>query len=115
MVGVNGRNQAVGGLLAVLIAVLLVLGFALLPFEAAGGLNCEAPLRGGDPEEKATEGYLVGREDVACSRRSGSRVTTAAVTGTLFLIIGLGSVFLPESRIERALFGDDDIEELYEE
>lgn len=111
----SGRDQAVGGALAVVIAVLLAFSFALLPFEAAGGLKCEAPLQGAEPKEKATAGYLVGREDVACSRRSGSRVATAGVAGTLFLVIGLGSVFLPQSRIERALFGDEDVEEIYDE
>jgi len=111
----TARDTAVGSLLALLIALMLGLGIALLPFEAAGGLSCASPLEGADPKEKATEGYLVGREESACSRRSGSRVTIAGISGTLFLFMGLGAVLTPESRIEKALFGDEDLEELYED
>ncbi|MEO6121482.1 MAG: hypothetical protein ABIW46_05590 [Acidimicrobiales bacterium] len=111
----TGREGIIGGLLAVVVSVMMAIGIMLLPFQAAGGLDCESPLKGAEPKEEATEGFLVGREEAACSRRSGSRVATGAIAGSLFLIIGLGSVLAPQSRIERALFGDEDVVELYEE
>lgn len=111
----TGRETTIGAVLAVAIAVMLGLGVMLLPFEAAGGIKCEAPLQGAEPKERAETGFLIGREAAACERRSGSRVTTGAVGGSLYLLLGLASVLAPQSRIERALFNDEDVAELYEE
>lgn len=100
--------------LVVAIAVIGVIGFALLPVRAAGGLRCEAPLRGADPTEVATEGYLVGREERACSDKSGSRLTVIGIVGVLYLVFGISAVVLPESNIERIAFGGEDPEDVYE-
>lgn len=111
----TSRETAIATLLTVVIAVMFVLGFLLLPFDAAGTLECEGPLKGADPKAQATEGFLVGREEEACSRRAGSRVTTAAISGALYLMVGLAAALAPQSRIERALFGDEDVTELYDD
>lgn len=110
----TARETTIGAVLVVLLSVMMAVGFMLLPFEAAGGIDCEAPLEGGEPKERAERGFLIGREAEACDRRSGSRVTSGAVGGTLYLALGLAAVFAPQSRIERALFNDEDVEELYE-
>lgn len=100
--------------LVVVIAVIAVLGFSLLPFKAAGGLRCDAPLRGGEPKERATQGYLVGREDMACGDKKGSRVAIAGIVGLLYLVVGTAAVVLPESNVERVVFGGEDPEEVYQ-
>lgn len=109
------RQTAIGAALVVAIAVILAVGFMTLPFQAAGGIDCEAPLKGAEPKERAVGGFLMGREDEACERRSGSRVATGAISGTLYLLLGMAAVLAPQSRIERALFNDEDVAELYEE
>ena len=109
----RGRDQTIAIALVVAVAVLGVLGYGLLRFEAAGGLNCDAPLRGADPREKATEGFLVNREDQACSDASGSRLTVAGIVGVLYLTIGIGAVTMPESGIEKVVFGGEDPEDVF--
>ncbi|MGH9157909.1 MAG: hypothetical protein ACRD1K_19210 [Acidimicrobiales bacterium] len=111
----KGEGPVLSGVLVVVISLMAAIGFMLLPFDAAGGVKCDSPLKGGEPKERVTEGFLVGREGAACSRRSGSRVATGAVGGTLYLLIGLAAVLAPQSRIERALFGDEDVTEVYEQ
>lgn len=110
----TAKETSIGAVLAVVIAALLALGIMLLPFEAAGGIDCEAPLKGADPKEQAEAGFLRGREEAACNRGAGSRVTTGGITGSLYLLIGLAGVLAPQSRIEKALFNDEDVEQLYE-
>lgn len=100
-------------LLVVAVAVIGALAYALLPYEAAGGLDCEAPLRGAEPKERATEGFLVNREDKACSDKSGSRLAVTGIVGILYLIIGVGAVVAPESGIERVVFGGEDPHEVF--
>ncbi|MGH9179157.1 MAG: hypothetical protein ACRD0N_11485 [Acidimicrobiales bacterium] len=100
-------DQAKAALLVVVIAIMGVLGYGLLRFEAAGGLKCDAPLRGADPREEVTEGFLVNREEQACSDESGSRLTVAGIVGILYLIIGMGAIFMGESPVEKMLRGGD--------
>lgn len=99
--------------LVVAVALVGMLSYGLMPFEAAGGLDCEAALRGADPKERATEGFLVNREDQACSTKKNSRLTVMGIVGVLYLIVGLGAVLMPESGIERVVFGREDPEEVY--
>lgn len=101
-------------LLAIAIAVIGCFGLLLLPLEAAGGLKCEAPLKGADPKERATEGFLVNREAQACSDKSGSRVTVTVIVGLLWLTVGVGAATLPESFVEKVVFGRQDPEEVFE-
>lgn len=101
-------------LLVVAIGVIGCLGLLLLPLEAAGGLECESPLRGADPEERATEGFLVNREAQACSDESGSRVTVTLIVGLLWVTVGIGAATLPESFVEKVVFGRQDPEEVFE-
>lgn len=112
----NGdRSQVVRLALVVAITFIGMLGVGLLPMHAAGGLRCEAPLRGADPKERATEGYLVNQESQACDAKSRSRLTVVGIAGVLYLVVGLGSVLLPESGLERVVFGGEDPEEVYPE
>ena len=108
------KDRSIAVALAVAIGVFGMLGFALLPLEAAGGLKCESPLKGSDPKERFTEGYLVNREDKACSDKSGSRITIIGIVGVIYIAFGVSAVVLPESNIERIAFGGEDPEDVYE-
>jgi hypothetical protein len=110
---VKADSVALRVLLVVAVAVIGSLSYGLLPFEAAGGLDCEAALRGADPKETATEGFLVNREEQACNDKSGSRLTVMAIVGLLYLVVGIGAATLPESGIERVVFGGEDPEDVY--
>lgn len=109
---VKDRTTAIA--LVVAIGVIGVIGFGLLPLRAAGRLRCDAPLRGAEPKEKATQGYLVNRESRACSDKSGSRMTIILLAGVLYVSFGVAAVVLPESNIERVAFGGEDPEDVYE-
>ena len=111
---VSAKDRAIAVVLAVAIGVIGMIGFGLLPVRAAGRLRCDAPLRGAHPKEKATEGYLVGREEQACKNKSGSRMTTILIAGVLFISFGVSAVVLPESNFERVAFGGEDPEDVYE-
>lgn len=108
------KDQTKAVLLVVVIWVVASLAFGLLPVRAAGRLKCDAPLRGADPKELATEGYLVNREKMACSDKSGSRLTIVGIVGLLYLAFGISAIVLPESSIERVAFGGEDPEDVYE-
>lgn len=109
----SGRDQKLALVLVAAITVMGFVGYGLLDYDAAGGLNCQAPLRGADPLERATEGFLVNREAQACDDASGSRLTVGGIVALLYLIIGTGAVLLPESGIERVVFGREDPEEVF--
>ncbi len=89
-------------------AVLATLGWMLLPFDAAGSLDCEAALLGSKPEERRTTGYLVGQEKSACQNRGNSRLIVSGIAGALFAVVGVAAVLLPESQMERVLYGRGD-------
>lgn len=86
-------------------AVLAALAWMLLPFEGAGGLDCKAALFGSEPKERATTGYLVGQEEGVCQNRGNSRIVMSSIAGVVFLAVGVAAVLLPESQMERVLFG----------
>ena len=109
----KGDTMGLRILLVVAVAIIGTLSYGLLPFEAAGGLDCDASLRGADPKETATEGFLVNREEQACSDRSGSRITVMGIVALLYMMVGVGAVVLPESGIERVVFGGVDPEEVF--
>jgi hypothetical protein len=111
---VTPQDRVKAVVLAVVIGLIGMLSFALLPLKAAGDLKCEAPLKGADPKERATEGYLVNREDSACSAKSKSRLTIVGIVGVLYIAFGVSAVVLPESNIERVAFGGEDPEDVYE-
>ncbi|MGI8686470.1 MAG: hypothetical protein ACR2MO_15515 [Acidimicrobiales bacterium] len=108
------KERSIAVALAVAIGLIGMLSFAMLPVKAAGGLRCEAPLKGAEPKERATEGYLVNREDKACSAKSRSRLTIVAIVGVIYIAFGISAVVLPESNIERIAFGGEDPEDVYE-
>ena len=110
----NAKDQTKAVALAIAIGLIGMLGVGLLPLKAAGALKCDAPLRGADPKERATEGYLVNREDKACSDKSKSRLTIIGIVGVLYITFGVSAVVLPESNIERIAFGGEDPEDVYE-
>lgn len=107
------KNRTTGVVLAVAIALLFTLGWGLKPFEAAGGLDCKGPLQGSAPKEKATRGFVFGREESVCDRSGGGRLIIAVLGGVMLGAVGVSAVLLPESRIERVLFGGEDPEDLY--
>ncbi|MGH9283449.1 MAG: hypothetical protein ACRD0S_11005 [Acidimicrobiales bacterium] len=109
----NAVDQAKAAVLVVAIAIIGVLSYGLLRFEAAGGLKCDAPLRGSDPREKATGGFLVNREEGACDAEGGSRLTVGGIVGFLYLVVGIGAVFMPESPVEKMIFGGQDPEDVF--
>ena len=94
--------------LVVASALLTVLAYALLPFRAAGALECSSALQGSKPERDVTVGLLVGREAAVCKDRGNSRLIIAGITGVVLLVVGVGAVVFPESQMERALFGTED-------
>lgn len=107
------KNRGTGLILAVAIALLFTLGWGLKPFKGAGGLDCEGPLRGSAPREKATKGFVFGREESVCNRSGGGRLIIAVLGGLVIGAITVSAVLLPESRIERVVFGGEDPEDLY--
>lgn len=109
----NEKNRTTGLILAVAIALLFTLGWGLKPFEAAGGLECKGPLQGSEPKEKATQGFVFGREESVCSRSGSGRLIIAVLGGVVFAAVGISAVLLPESRIEKVVFGGEDPEDLF--
>lgn len=107
------KNRKVGVILAVAIALLFTLGWGLKPFEGAGGLRCKGPLKGSAPMEKATKGFVFGREESVCDRSGGGRLIIAILGGIVIGVVTTSAVLLPESRIERVIFGGEDPEDLY--
>ncbi|PLS75874.1 MAG: hypothetical protein CYG61_04875 [Actinobacteria bacterium] len=107
------KNRRTGLVLALAIALLFTLGWGLKPFQAAGGLECKGPLQGSAPKERATRGFVFGREESVCNRSGGSRLIIAILGGVILAAVGVSAVLLPESRIERVVFGGEDPEELY--
>lgn len=107
------KNRTTGLILAVAIALLFTLGWGLKPFKAAGGLECKGPLKGSAPLEKATRGFVFGREESVCDRSGGGRLIIAIMGGLVIGTVGVSAVLLPESRIERVVFGGEDPEDLY--
>lgn len=104
------RRPSTGTLLGLvfLVVALGVLGYALMPFESAGGIECRAALLGSESKSKAERGYVVGREDEACGREGSGRLVTAGIAAVLGLTVGVGAVLVPEGQLERTLFGDED-------
>lgn len=93
--------------LVVVSALLAVLGYALLPFRAAGALECGAALRGSEPERFVTVGLLVGRERRVCKAEGNSRLIAAGIAAVVLLGVGLAAVLLPESEMEKAFLGEE--------
>ena len=100
-----------GAVLALVLVALLSasLAYGLLPFRAAGAIRCSAVLRGSQPEQRATTGYLAGQERRSCRNKGNSRLFVGVVTALVLLVVGLGAVLLPESQMERVLFGQEDL------
>lgn len=107
------KNRTTSLVLAVVIALLFTIGWGIKPFEGAGGLDCDGPLRGAKPRERASGGFVFGREKSVCRRSAGGRLLVALLGGVVIGAVGVSSVLLPESRIERVVFGGEDPEDLY--
>lgn len=108
------KDTGLAVLLAIACGIIATLGFALLPVQAAGGISCKSPLKGSAPTEKATKGFLVGREEKACSDKGGSRLTIVLIGGAAFTGLMVAAVALPQSNFERVAFNDEDPEDVYE-
>lgn len=85
---------------AVALALLGVLAFAMAPFRAAGGLKCGSALLGSDPKEVRTTGLLVGKEAHYCDSEGKSRLVISAFATVFTLVLGVSAVVLPPGRIE---------------
>lgn len=107
------KNRRTALVLAVAIALIFTIGWGIKPFTAAGGIDCRGPFKGSTPLEKARGGFVFGREDSVCDRSGGSRLIIAILGGVIIGAVGIAGVLLPESRIERVLFGGEDPEDLY--
>lgn len=90
--------------IAVLLVILLALGYLMLPFRIAGVIDCGAPLLGSNPKAgQEPVGFIVPDRD--CERQGRSRLVTAAVITLIFVVGGAAAVFLkPQSR--QCLKGD---------
>lgn len=107
------KNRTTALVLAVAIALLFMVGWGLKPFKGAGGLECKGPLQGSAPKEKAKGGFVFGREEAVCDRSGGGRLIIAVMGGVIIGAVVVSAVLLPESRIERVIFGGEDPEDLY--
>lgn len=95
-----GPSKQLLAVLAVAIVLLGVLAYAVSPFKAAGGLKCNGALVGSKPQERATQGLMVGREKRLCSARGNSRLIVAGVATLISLVLGLSAVLLPMGPLE---------------
>lgn len=111
---VSVADQAKAVVLVIIVGIMSAIGFGLLPMRAAGGLKCEGALRGSEPKERFTEGYLVNREDEACDAKGKSRLTIVLLGSVLYVFLGIGAAVLPASNFERIAFGGEDPEDVYE-
>ena len=87
-------------MVAVALALLGVLAFAMAPFKAAGGLECGSALLGSDPREVRTTGLVAGKEAFYCDEEGKSRLVISAFATVFTLALGISAVTLPAGRIE---------------
>ena len=104
----GSRPGAVLGLVLVALVSASV-AYGLVPFRAAGGIRCSAVLRGSAPQERTTTGFLAGQERRSCRNKGNSRLSIGVITGLVLLVVGSGAVLLPESQMERVLFGEGEL------
>lgn len=82
-------------LLALLVA-LASIGFSLLPFSGAGGVDCDPPLLVANPDIRATAGYP--DPDPDCESLGNTRLMGSAAVAFLAVVIGTFGVAVPPRR-----------------
>lgn len=75
-----------------LLVVVLAVGWVLLPFDFAKGVQCGAPLFGGHPKSEVSVGLIIPKED--CPDKARSRLLTAAMISLVAVIASAAAVAL---------------------
>ncbi len=78
-----------------LVVLLGALAYTLVPFTVAETVDCQAALRGSDPEAGVPPGAIVGNPRKACHDVGNSRLSLAGAVGVAAMIIGAAGLFLP--------------------
>lgn len=100
------KKTLVGAAVAILLLGVLI--YVLMPFRAAGDLECGAALFGAKPNRDTAQGLVLGREDQFCQSAANSRLIIAGVATLAALAVGIGAAVLPEGQFERVLlYGED--------
>lgn len=63
--------------IAVLVVMLLAIGWVLLPFDFTSAVSCKAPLLGGEPKDPTPVGLIIPEKD--CRSKAKSRLLTSAL------------------------------------
>ncbi len=77
------------------VVALAALGYALMPFTAAGGVKCRGGFSGARPTAEAETGFVRGREERVCEAGGRSRSATAGIVALVALIGGASAVVIP--------------------
>ena len=83
-------------LVPIIVGVVLLgaLTYAMLPFDAAGGVDCGPALLGADPKSERGPGLTNPAED--CPDEGKSRLTLAAVTALIATVAGAAALALKQ-------------------
>jgi hypothetical protein len=77
------------------VLALAALGYALMPFTAAGDVRCRGGFTGAVPTAPADTGFVRGREPQACQAGGRSRAATAGIVAFVALIGAASAVLIP--------------------
>lgn len=81
--------------IAAAVIALAALGYALMPFTAAGDVRCRGGISGATPTQPAETGFVRGREPKACKDGGRSRGVTAGFVALIALIGAASAVAIP--------------------
>ncbi len=99
-------RRRIGVLLTLIVALdlILVVAFGLLPLSAAGGLRCDAPLRGatGRPTPNMPP-VILENVKVMCDDAANSRWATVSVVALVVFVLAGAAVLTPADRFENVL------------
>jgi polyhydroxyalkanoate synthesis regulator phasin len=79
--------------LLALVVVLGAIGFTLLPFSAAGAVDCDPPLLVANPDIRQTAGYR--RPELACVPPGNTRLIVSALVAFLAVAVGTAGALVP--------------------
>jgi hypothetical protein len=89
----------------VILVILLAVGYALIPFEFAQGVECEAPLFGAGAKTEEPVGFIQPEQD--CLAKGRSRLIVSAMIALAAAVAGTAAVALkPVS--QQCLWGSHD-------
>lgn len=78
--------------LLVLLVIVLAVGWCLLPFQFAQGVNCGPPLFGGKPDSEESVGLILPKED--CRSKAKTRLLTSAMLSLAAAAAGTAAIAL---------------------